>query len=69
MNSQCKHLRHKSMYVPADNRPVEQVQDSGTAVFWCNRTMGVVGPDGGFCSAEDCKENRKCFEDGEAVRP
>ena len=43
----CRHVRSKAMYVGIDDaagRPEAERGDDVTQ-YWCNRTMGAVGPD------------------------
>lgn len=56
----CKHLRSKEMYYTVVGRTQENYE---SAIFWCNKTLGDVGPDGTSCDLEDCLRSRGCFEE------
>lgn len=66
MNTSCKHLRTKKMYVNAT--PEEAVAEKeGERVtschFWCNRTQREVGLDERPVHVNLCQSGRGCFED------
>ena len=59
----CARLRTKGMYLPlnpmADGATAE---GSATAVFWCLRTMKMLGPDSGPVTPSDCsRPERDCY--------
>ena len=57
----CRLLRSKGMYLPREDADLE-VEVSSTAVFWCLRSMSVIGPDDGPVAPEDCRRGRSCHE-------
>jgi hypothetical protein len=62
----CKHLRTKSMFIPALANPIAgspEAQQSHSAHYWCNCTATETGPDDGPVGPERCQCSRKCFED------
>jgi len=58
----CRHLCSKQMYVFGADAIDPRSHDSSTHQYWCNQTMQVVGPDGGFVHVEECTSERNCFE-------
>lgn len=64
----CRHLRTKKMYLSFDEEP--DYSASTTAVFWCMRTLSVVGPDDAQACAEDCcRPGRACYENDRVPAP
>ena len=62
----CKHLRTKSMYIPALAQPDPDEPDEqfGHARhFWCNCTSSETGPDDKHVGPGACTSQRQCFED------
>jgi hypothetical protein len=58
----CKHLRTKSLYIPADERGASVlVEPSETAHYWCNRTGAETGPDNDFAGPRECRAERTCY--------
>ncbi|MFG0328260.1 MAG: hypothetical protein ACF8PN_00020 [Phycisphaerales bacterium] len=65
----CAHLRHKMMY--CDDRqmtPGEVDDQSTTRVFWCRKTMEVIGPDNGPVDPDACGTGRACHEPARAPK-
>lgn len=57
----CHHLRTKAYFV--DGRDAAELSVSTpTAVYWCLKTMQVMGPDAGLVCPEECHSERQCFE-------
>ena len=62
IRSDCKHLRTKNSFVPGQNNPEGwRSNKSTTSHYWCGKTMGVTGPDGGLVEPEGCQDHRSCF--------
>ncbi len=62
IKSDCKHLRTKNTFVPDQNSSDEwRTNKSTTSQYWCGKTMGVTGPDGGLAEPEGCQDHRNCF--------
>jgi len=62
----CKHLRTKSMYIPALTAEGERElpQESlRTAHCWCNCTLTETGPDDHPVGFEHCGPQRPCFKE------
>ncbi len=63
----CKHLRTKSMYIPAlsrENRAGAPLEPSGCpAHYWCNCTSTETGPDDKQVGPGACDNSRSCFEE------
>jgi len=62
----CKHLRNKSMFIPAlakegPGNPDEPALLSSHC--WCNRTLSETGPDDQAVGPQVCQPSRTCFED------
>lgn len=57
----CAHLRSKQLYSHVDPAHRANSTSSLTEVFWCNHTMGSVGPDEVLCDSDTCCEGRWCF--------
>jgi hypothetical protein len=62
----CKHLRTKSMFIPAlahelASSPNEQQKSS--AHYWCNCTVTETGPDDAPVAPHRCQAKRSCFEE------
>ncbi len=59
----CTHLRHKGMYVFADETPGSAPADAiEPTAFWCMCTQKPFGPDGHPVNARDCIAGRGCCE-------
>jgi hypothetical protein len=59
----CTHLRHKGMYVFADEAPGMAPADTiEPTAFWCMCTQKAFGPDGHPVTARDCVNGRGCCE-------
>lgn len=56
----CKHLRTKSMYTAEERGAEALIRPSDTAVFWCNRTGGAMGPDQDIAGSRYCTDDRGC---------
>jgi hypothetical protein len=62
----CRHLRSKSMFIPALAHPEpggETAQASSTSHCWCNCTLTETGPDDQAVGPERCRSPRACFEE------
>jgi hypothetical protein len=62
----CKHLRTKSMFIPAvahelATKPDEHFQHP--AHYWCNCTVTETGPDDRPVAPHRCHAARGCFEE------
>lgn len=68
MNSSplCKHLRAKSMFIPAlaakQPEPPEEPAASHSHC-WCNCTLTETGPDDKPVGHQRCQPSRGCFEE------
>lgn len=58
----CRHLRTKTWYVPDSHAERDVSRSSATTQYWCLKTMRSDGPDGAPALAEDCTDERSCFE-------
>jgi len=59
----CAHLRHKGMYVMAEEDPVQSGFNGHEATaFWCARTQTSFGPDGAVVRQDLCRKGRGCCE-------
>ena len=59
----CSHLRHKGMYVFADDGPVAgDTQEIDATAYWCACTQKAFGPDGEPVGAHCCTAERSCCE-------
>ena len=65
--SLCRHLRTKSMFIPAltgENHVSAEPDEYARAPHcWCNCTLTETGPDDQPVGPETCKAGRGCFED------
>lgn len=62
----CVHLRCKSMYYQADERPGKlHVEDE--MGYWCGHTNADLGPDGKVTLHHTCQQGRGCYEAGPEV--
>jgi len=62
----CKHLRTKSMFIPAlahEAAAEPEAQLNRSAHYWCNRTVAETGPDDGPAAPHRCQGGRQCFEE------
>jgi hypothetical protein len=62
----CKHLRTKSMFIPALARELAAApedQPNRSAHYWCNCTVSETGPDDSPVGPQRCKDSRRCFEE------
>lgn len=62
----CKHLRTKSMFIPAVASEFASNPDepqSRSAHYWCNCTVTETGPDDNPVGPQRCKPSRQCFEE------
>ena len=57
----CKHMRSKEMYYTVASRSQEASHEG--AIFWCNKTLGDMGPDGACVDLDGCLNSRVCFEE------
>ncbi len=61
----CKHLRTKSMFIPALANASE-AEDASTGQShhcWCNRSLTETGPDGHPVNHARGRSARACFEE------
>jgi hypothetical protein len=57
----CSKLRTKTMYLNIDyRREAEEPGGSNSAVFWCLKTNGTLGPDDLPANPGDCCAGRPC---------
>jgi len=57
----CALLRSKGGYLPANPRADNAVPGgSSTAVYWCLKTMKMMGPDEGYVAPDTCVPGRSC---------
>ncbi len=62
----CKHLRTKSMFIPALAQELASEPDqqlSHSAHYWCNCTVTETGPDDQPVGPQRCTPARRCFEE------
>lgn len=61
----CKHLRHKSMFIPALAKAASDENNSTghSHHCWCNQTLTETGPDDRPASQQLCRLARSCFEE------
>jgi hypothetical protein len=60
--SYCRFLRTKKMYIPALHLEGDPRRETGTAQFWCLKTMTGVGPDNDLVRGAACRSGRPCWE-------
>lgn len=59
----CAHLRHKGMYVMAEEDPGDWSAGAYEATaYWCSKTQKSFGPDGDIVGREACRHGRGCCE-------
>jgi hypothetical protein len=60
----CKCLRTKKMFIPEHEAEAlaESTEPDAGAFYWCNRTLGEIGPDDQPVHVRACIPGRKCFE-------
>jgi hypothetical protein len=59
----CSHLRHKGMYVFADEGSgTGATQEIDATAYWCACTQKAFGPDGEPVGAHCCTAERSCCE-------
>ncbi|WP_442889147.1 hypothetical protein [Congregicoccus parvus] len=65
-DSICRHLRTKTLYVPAQTVESDEARESETARHcWCNKTMTPVGLDDRRVNVEACSDpGRSCHRPG-----
>ena len=63
----CVHLRCKSMYYRADERP-GLLHDEEAMGYWCGETNGDYGPDEKTASHKRCQPGRGCYAPGPAAK-
>ncbi len=56
----CSHLRHKGMYVMAEEDPELAAGSYGATAYWCAKTQKSFGPDGDAVSRDACCHGRGC---------
>jgi hypothetical protein len=63
--NRCRHLRTKSMFIPAlaDKAEADENSTGQPHHCWCNRSLTETGPDGKPVSNERCRSARACFEE------
>ena len=65
----CKHLRTKSMYIPALAQATDAKDNTVAGAeashghYWCNCTMTETGPDDKHVGPQACRFSRGCFEE------
>jgi hypothetical protein len=62
----CKHLRTKSMFIPALAQELASDPDqllNHSAHYWCNCTVTETGPDDQPVGPKRCQFSRTCFEE------
>ena len=57
----CRYLRTKSVFLPGDDGPRNLTEPSSTAVYWCNRTGGAMGPYHDVSGPFECAGHRGCY--------
>jgi hypothetical protein len=60
VQSQCRCLRSKEMYINVEPDP--SVPNSRSGCYWCVHTQNCLGPDGKIADEDNCKPGRPCFE-------
>ncbi len=55
----CSHLRHKGMYVMAEEDP-DLTSVLGATAYWCAKTQKSFGPDGDAVGRDACQHGRGC---------
>lgn len=61
----CKHLRNKTMFIPALAKAAEGEDEpiGRSHHCWCNCTLTETGPDDQPVNEERCRSSRSCFEE------
>jgi hypothetical protein len=62
----CRHLRYKSMFVPAESQGAPEDSDefvNSSPPCWCNCTQCEVGPDDRPVGVQVCHNKRSCYEE------
>lgn len=57
----CLHLRCKSMYYRADERP-GFLHVNRAMGYWCQHTNEKLGPDETLAEPAECQSGRTCYE-------
>lgn len=59
----CAHLRHKGMYVMAEEDPDAAAAGAYEATsYWCAKTQKAFGPDGDIVGRDACQHGRGCCD-------
>lgn len=60
--TRCRHILSKGLRIWGDDyrTPIDDV--ARTNDFWCQRTQGVLGPDGALVVLSQCTKERGCYE-------
>jgi hypothetical protein len=58
----CTNLRTKGYFLTDASPATHLAEDRPTTGYWCLRTMGPIGPDDGYASAQACGSHRSCHE-------
>ncbi len=61
LESICRHMRTKSMFVAGELEPVPEVPGAGSGHCWCNLTQHVMGPDAQLVDRASCSSARPCY--------
>lgn len=56
----CPELRTKTMYLNVEVRRSPEAEGRGTAVYWCLKTHGALGPDDLPADPPACRRPRAC---------
>jgi len=62
----CKHLRTKSMFIPAlaqEDAAEPEAFLNRSAHYWCNCTVTETGPDDKPVGPQRCQPTRQCFQE------
>lgn len=63
LESPCRHLRSKGMYVYTDGFNGNAHEDYDNTIYWCLGTMKSFGPDDEPVDGRDCRTpGRSCYE-------
>lgn len=57
----CVHLRTKKMYY-RDGLADADLETDAHPYYWCDLTLGQIGPDDDLAAARHCRPGRRCYE-------
>lgn len=58
----CRHILSKGLRIHGDDYRTPDDEIARTNDFWCQKTQGVIGPDGVLVVLSQCTQARGCYE-------